>query len=294
MKRKYLVLGGDLRNVKLAKMLADDGNKVYSFGLDRSDEILDDGRIENCTNLKSAIEKAQIIIAPIPFSSNGDNINAPFSHDKIMIEDLIKQNKDKIFITGSIKDNIKKELDEKYLEVIDIMKRDDLAILNTIATAEGTIEVAIKNTDKILQGSKVLILGFGRVGKIVANKFSKLSAIVTCAARKVSDLAWIKAYGYNSLNINDMLYDLKDFDIIINTVPQTILKEKELKHVNSEALLIDLASAPGGIDGKAAVNMGLNFIWALALPGRIAPTSSAKFIKDTVYTILDEMSKNVE
>ena len=55
MKRKYLVLGGDLRNVKLAKMLADDGNKVYSFGLDRSDEILDDGRIENCTNLKSAI-----------------------------------------------------------------------------------------------------------------------------------------------------------------------------------------------------------------------------------------------
>ena len=294
MKRKYLVLGGDLRNVKLAKMLADDGNKVYSFGLDRSDEILDDGRIENCTNLKSAIEKAQIIIAPIPFSSNGENINAPFSHDKIMIEDLIKQNKRKIFITGSIKDNIKKELDEKYLEVIDIMKRDDLAILNTIATAEGTIEVAIKNTDKILQGSKVLILGFGRVGKIVANKFSKLSAIVTCAARKVSDLAWIKAYGYNSLNINDMLYDLKDFDIIINTVPQTILKEKELKHVNSEALLIDLASAPGGIDGKAAVNMGLNFIWALALPGRIAPTSSAKFIKDTVYTILDEMSKNVE
>lgn len=294
MKRKYLVLGGDLRNVKLAKMLADDGNKVYSFGLDRSDEILDDGRIENCTNLKSAIEKAQIIIAPVPFSSNGENINAPFSHDKIMIEDLIKQNKDKIFITGSIKDNIKKELDEKYLEVIDIMKRDDLAILNTIATAEGTIEVAIKNTDKILQGSKVLILGFGRVGKIVANKFSKLSAIVTCAARKVSDLAWIKAYGYNSLNINDMLYDLKDFDIIINTVPQTILKEKELKHVNSEALLIDLASAPGGIDGKAAVNMGLNFIWALALPGRIAPTSSAKFIKDTVYTILDEMSKNDE
>lgn len=294
MKRKYLVLGGDLRNVKLAKMLADDGNKVYSFGLDRSDEILDDGRIENCTNLKSAIEKAQIIIAPVPFSSNGENINAPFSHDKIMIEDLIKQNKNKIFITGSIKDNIKKELDEKYLEVIDIMKRDDLAILNTIATAEGTIEVAIKNTDKILQGSKVLILGFGRVGKIVANKFGKLSAIVTCAARKVSDLAWIKAYGYNSLNINDMLYDLKDFDIIINTVPQTILKEKELKHVNSEALLIDLASAPGGIDGKAAVNMGLNFIWALALPGRIAPTSSAKFIKDTVYTILDEMSKNVE
>ena len=96
----------------------------------------------------------------------------------------------------------------------------------------------------------MLILGFGRVGKIVANKFSKMSALVTCAARKVSDLAWIKAYGYNSLNINDMLYDLKEFDIIINTVPQTILRERELKHIDAEALLIDLASSPGGIDGK--------------------------------------------
>lgn len=294
MKNRYLVLGGDLRNVKLAGMLADDGNRVYSFGQDRSDEILDDGRIEKCTSLKTAMEKAQVIIGPVPFSSNEDFINAPFAHDKIMIDDLMKTNKGKIFISGSIKDNLRKQLDEKYMEVIDIMKRDDLAILNTIATAEGTIEVAIKNTDKILQGSRVLILGFGRVGKIVANKFSKMSAIVTCAARKVSDLAWIKAYGYNSLNINDMLYDLKEFDIIINTVPQTILRERELKHIDAEALLIDLASSPGGIDGKMAKSMGLNFIWALALPGRIAPSSSAKFIKDTVYTILEEMSKRVE
>ena len=294
MKNRYLVLGGDLRNVKLAGMLADDGNRVYSFGQDRSDEILDDGRIEKCTSLKTAMEKAQVIIGPVPFSSNEDSINAPFAHDKIMIDDLMKTNKGKIFISGSIKDDLKKKLDEKYMEVIDIMKRDDLAILNTIATAEGTIEVAIKNTDKILQGSRVLILGFGRVGKIVANKFSKMSALVTCAARKVSDLAWIKAYGYNSLNINDMLYDLKEFDIIINTVPQTILRERELKHIDAEALLIDLASSPGGIDGKIAKSMGLNFIWALALPGRIAPSSSAKFIKDTVYTILEEMSKRVE
>ena len=294
MKNRYLVLGGDLRNIKLAGMLADDGNRVYSFGQDRSDEILDDGRIEKCTSLKTALEKAQVIIGPVPFSSNEDFINAPFAHDKIMIDDLMKTNKGKIFISGSIKDDLKKKLDEKYMEVIDIMKRDDLAILNTIATAEGTIEVAIKNTDKILQGSRVLILGFGRVGKIVANKFSKMSALVTCAARKVSDLAWIKAYGYNSLNINDMLYDLKEFDIIINTVPQTILRERELKHIDAEALLIDLASSPGGIDGKMAKSMGLNFIWALALPGRIAPSSSAKFIKDTVYTIIEEMSKRVE
>ena len=121
MKYKYLVLGGDLRNVKLAQMLVDDGNKVYSFGQDKSDEILDDGRIEKCHTLKEAIDKSQIIIAPVPFSSNEEFINAPFSHDKIMIDELMKSNKSKMFISGSLKDNIKDELQNKYLEVIDII-----------------------------------------------------------------------------------------------------------------------------------------------------------------------------
>ena len=211
-----------------------------------------------------------------------------------MIDDLLKSNKGKIFVGGNIREEIKSKLGEKYSEVIDLMKREELAVLNTIATAEGTIQVAINNTDKILQGSKVLILGFGRVGKILASKFRNLSAIVTCAARKVSDFAWIKAYGYDCLDINDMLYDLKDFDIIINTVPQTIIKEKELKHMNPDVLLIDLASAPGGIDSKMAVNMGLKFVWALALPGKIAPSSSAEFIKETIYNIIDERAKKIE
>lgn len=294
MKHKFLVLGGDLRSVKLAQMLAADDNKVISFAQERFDEILDNNMIEKSTSLKAAIDKAQIIVAPVPFSGNGETINTPFSDEKIMIEDLLKGNKNKILVAGSINEEIKEKLSEKYLDVIDVMKREELAILNTIATAEGTIEVAIRSTDKILQGSRVLILGFGRVAKIVASKFSKLSAVVTCAARKISDLAWIKAYGYDSLDINNMLYDLNDFDIIINTVPQTIINERELKHMNSEVVLIDLASAPGGIDSKAAVNMGLKFVWALALPGKVAPSSSAKFIKETIYNILDEMSKKVE
>ncbi len=294
MKHKFLILGGDLRSIRLAQILSEDDNKVYSFGQERSDEIIDNGMIERCNSLKAGLDKAQIIVAPVPFSNNGESINTPFSDEKIMIEDLLKANKNKLLIGGNISEEIQKKLSEKYLDVIDIMKREELAILNTIATAEGTIEVAISNTDKILQGSRVLILGFGRVAKIVASKFSKLSAIVTCAARKVSDLAWIKAYGYDSLDIHDMLYDLKDFDIIINTVPQTIIHEKELKHMDSDVLLIDLASAPGGIDSKMAKNMGLKFVWALALPGKIAPSSSAKFIKETIYNILEERSKKVE
>ena len=231
MRQKYLILGGDLRNIKLAEMLLNDNNKVLSYGLEKSEEIEENNQIDKITNLQNAIEKVDIIVAPTPFSKDGESLNSPFAKEEIKIEQIIKPNKNKILIAGGIKEAIKQQLDEKYLKVIDVMKREELVILNTIATAEGAIEVAIKSTDKILQGSKVLILGFGRVAKIVANKFSLLSTNVTCAARKTTDLAWIEAYGYDSININDMLYDLKDFDIIINTVPQIIIKEKELKHM---------------------------------------------------------------
>ena len=266
MKQKFLILGGDLRSVKLAEMLINDNNKVFAYGLEKSEDIQENNQIDKISNLQSAIEKVDIIVAPTPFSSNGETINSPYSKEEIKIEQLVKSNKQKIIIAGGIKESIKEQLEEKYLKVIDVMKREELAILNTIATAEGTIKVAIENTDKILQGASVLVLGFGRVAKIVASKFSLLSTKVTCAARKISDLAWIEAYGYNSININDMLYELKDFDIIINTVPQIIIKEKELKHMKPDVLLIDLASKPGGIEGTKAIQMGLKYIWALAIP----------------------------
>lgn len=266
MKQKFLILGGDLRSIKLAEMLINDNNKVFAYGLEKSEDIQENNQIDKISNLQSAIEKVDIIVAPTPFSSNGETINSPYAKEEIKIEQLVKSNKQKILIAGGIKESIKEQLEEKYLKVIDVMKREELAILNTIATAEGTIKVAIENTDKILQGASVLVLGFGRVAKIVANKFSLLSTKVTCAARKISDLAWIEAYGYNSININDMLYELKDFDIIINTVPQLLIKERELKHMKSDVLLIDLASSPGGIDSVAATQMGLKYVWALALP----------------------------
>ena len=279
MKQRFLILGGDLRSIKLAEMLINENNKVFSFGLEKSEEIEENNQIDKMSNLSNAIDKVDIIIAPTPFSRNGESINSPFSNEEIKIEQLIKSNKNKIFIAGGIKEHIMKQLEEKYFKVIDLMRREELSVLNTIATAEGAIEVAIKHTDKILQGSNVLILGFGRVAKIVANKFSLLSTNVTCAARKTTDLAWIEAYGYESININDMLYDLKDFDIIINTVPQIIIKEKELKHLKHDVLLIDLASNPGGIESQTAIRMGLKYEWALALPRKSCSSIISRIYK---------------
>ena len=292
MNTNFAIIGGDLRIIKLAKMLADEGNMVYTFGLEKAEELKGQDNIIFTEKLSKAIpEDVEIVIGPIPFSSNGVNINAPFSKDEISIRELVHYLNAKILIAGSIMPEVYNMANDEYVEIIDIMKREELAVLNTVSTAEGTIEIAIANTNKIIHGSKVLILGFGRIGKVLARKMAGLSAKVTCAARKDEDLAWIRAYGHNETNINILGENLGEFDIIINTVPHLILNKERLQYVKEDCLLIDLASNPGGIDKKEAKERNLKLIWALALPGKVAPVTTAEFIKDTIYNILKEIYK---
>ena len=291
MKNKLAVIGGDLRIAKLAIMLANDGNEVYVYGLEKSEEIRRQKNIIQCDTIRKAIDDVEIVIGPIPFSSNGNTINMPFSDKEITIREMMHNINAKVLIAGSILPEVYEMANDEYIEIIDIMKREELAVLNTIATAEGTIQVAIENTNRILHGSEVLILGFGRIGKVLARKLAGLSVKVTCAARKDEDLAWIEAYGHKSLNINNLCENLRPFDIIINTVPHIILTEQKLEYVKKETLLIDLASNPGGIDKKAIKDRNLKFVWALSLPGKVAPTTSAEFIKNTIYNILREIYK---
>ncbi len=291
MVKEFAVVGGDLRTIKLAKILAKEGNMVYTYGLEKAEELKEIKNIIFCEKLIEAVKMVQVVIGPIPFSSDGININMPFSVGKLSIREFMHNLNAKILIAGTIAPDVYELANDEYIEIVDIMKREELAVLNTIATAEGAIEIAIANTNKILHGSNVLVLGFGRIGKVLARKLAGLSTKVTCAARKEEDLAWIKAYGHKGININQIDKNLSEFDVIINTVPQMILTAEKLGYVKQECLLIDLASNPGGIDKKVAKEKGLQLIWALALPGKVAPTTTAEFIKDTIYNILKEIYK---
>lgn len=288
---KFAIIGGDLRIVKLAEMLAKEENEVYVYGLEKAIDLKDFKNIKQCDTIKKAIQDVEIVIGPIPFSSNGNTINMPFSGNEVTIREMMHVLNAKVLIAGGIIPDVYGMANDEYIEIIDIMKREELAVLNTIATAEGTIQLAIENTNKILHGSEVLILGFGRIGKVLARKLAGLSAKVTCAARKDEDLAWIQAYGHKATNINTIGENLNKFDIIINTVPHVILTEERLKFVKKDCLLIDLASNPGGIDKKTVKDQNLKFVWALSLPGKVAPTTSAEFIKDTIYNIVKEIYK---
>lgn len=276
------IIGGDLRIVKLVDMLNADGYNVYTYGLEQAN--IDD--IQKCKSIEEVSEKSDIIVSSIPFTSDGVNVNTPFSKNKISIEEVAKYIKGKTFIAGRIEE----ELYQKFSEtkVIDLLKREELTVLNTIATAEGTIQIAMEESTKTLHGSKILVMGFGRVSKILSNMLKGIGAEVYCETRTTVNCAWIKAYGYNPILLDELDEELNKFDVIINTIPHIILNKERLKKVKKDCIIIDIASNPGGVDRNSAKELGIKMIWALSLPGRVAPITSAEFIKETLENIIKD------
>lgn len=291
MSKNFFVIGGDLRVVKLVKILADK-NVVYTYGLEKSKEIDGNENIIKCKKIdEEVLYKNKIVIGPIPFSKDGSNIYAPYKDNEIEIKEVFKRIRGKQLIAGSIKDEIYKIAKEDDIKITDLLQNEKLAILNCISTAEGAIEIAIRETDRIIHGSNILVLGFGRIGKVLSKKLQGLSVNVTCAARKQEDLAWIKAYGFNEIDINDMREKLSKFDIIFNTVPHQILTKDKFDYINPNCTIIELATPPGGIDRTAADEKNIKVIDALALPGKVAPTTTAKFMKDLIFEIINDKQR---
>lgn len=279
------MIGGDLRNIKLAELLKNDGLKISVFGIDEG-SILKEDKIKKYSSIEELLYNENIIIMPVPFSKDNVYLNAPYSKKGIKINEAIKKIKDKTIITGAIKDEYSSILEKNNTKVIDLMKEEDLTILNTIPTAEGALQIAMEETKKTIFNSNVLVLGFGRVGKTVADRFKAIGAKVYCEARKEKDISWIKTFGYGFLSLDDLDNKICKFDIIINTIPSIIIRKEQIENIKKECLIIDLASAPGGIDKNAIENTNIKCITALGLPGKVAPITSAEFIKEKIYNIL--------
>ncbi|MCI9000258.1 MAG: dipicolinate synthase subunit DpsA [Clostridia bacterium] len=283
--KNIAVVGGDLRIVKLVEMLQKEEYQVKTYALEKATEIKD----THTNSIFECIQNADIVLGPLPLSTTGQQLNTPFSDTKIQVEELINQIGGKSFIAGSIKPEVYQMVEEKDITLLDIIKREELAVLNAISTAEGAIQIAINETPKNLHGNNVLVLGFGRIGKVLSKMLDGIGAKVACEARKTTDLAWIKAYGYEPINLIELKENLNRFDIIINTIPYIVLTKDMLQEVKKDTLIIDLASNPGGVDRQAIKELGIKFNWALSLPGKVSPITSAEFMKETLLNMFKEI-----
>jgi len=282
---RFAVIGGDMRIASLARSLYRHGDAVRCFALERAGlppEILSPG-------LGEAVRGADCVILPLPVTGGRGLLNAPLSDAEHPMDAVLAAiPPETVVCAGRVDGETERASRARGIELVDYFQREELAVCNAVATAEGAVGLIIQDTATTLWRSRILVIGFGRVGRLTADRLRALGAELWCSARKCGDRAWIEALGMHPLDTRALSGELRRFDVVVNTVPAPVLTESLLRELRPETLCIDLASRPGGIDFAAAGTLGLRAVWALSLPGETAPVSAGDMILDTVRNIMKE------
>lgn len=279
------VLGGDKRQVALAESIAADGYNVYAVGFDN---ISFKENVKKST-LEEAVQKCENIILPLPVTNDGIILNMAYSDDVIPLDDeFADQMRNKQVFGGMMGKLYQTSEIWESIETYDYYTREEFAVQNAVPTAEGALEIAIHEYPGTVNGSRCLIVGFGRIGKTLAWMLRGIGANVTVSCRRPSDLSWVKSYGYTAIKVDEICEKDNHYDIIFNTAPAMIFNRRVLSKMHSSALIIDLSSMPGGVDFETAAKLGIKTIHALSLPGKVAPKTAGEIIKNTIYHIMEE------
>ena len=284
MKRTVTMLGGDLRQVWLAKLMAADGWVVCTWGLEK-------GSAPYPVPLHQALS-SEMIVLPLPIRRGG-RIHLPLADSVLETEELWPRLHGEQLLLGGMAGGLPRKLLLGHgLTLLDYYQREEVQILNAIPTAEGAIQRGMAETEGTLQETRCLVIGYGRIGKVLAHRLQAMGADVTVVARKYSDLAWIHAYGMRGLPSGEMTGHMGSFGLIFNTVPALVLDAPLLAEISPECVLMELASQPGGIDRSAAEKLNLRVVDAPGLPGIVAPRTAAAAIQQGIYHILEERGES--
>lgn len=282
------MLGCDQREVDLAIALIGQGADLRLVGFPN------EGPLKKALHFKipaEAVRGARAVIAPMSNTNLIGEITARLDGSKELIKlgELIPLLPARTpFLIGVAKPVIHGLCTQYGLQLIEIAEIDELAILNSIPTAEGALQVAMENTSITIHNSRCLVLGLGRCGSTLTRLLLALGAKVTVASRSNADLARAFALNAEPLPLAKLKTGI-EFDLIFNTIPAMVLSRSYLRLLEQNTVIIDIAASPGGTDFTAAEQLGILAIHALSLPGRVAPQTAGEILVRTIPHLLEKL-----
>lgn len=280
-------LGGDARQLEVIEQLTAKDAVVSLIGFDQlQHQIVGVKKVDLTPELMTSID---VLILPTVVHENG-KIDTLFSSEEIYInEQTLQQLPDHALVyTGFAKPFLKEWCSQNRIELIELFDRDDVAIYNSIPTAEGALMMAIENTDFTIHGSKSMVLGLGRTGLTMARTLRGIGAEVTVGVRKSEHAARAIEMGFKPIHIQKLDRHVKEIDLLFNTIPTMIVTAKVIANLPHHAVIIDLASKPGGTDFRFAEKRGIKALLAPGLPGIVAPRTAGRIIANCIIQILSE------
>ncbi len=279
--KKWLVVGGDRRQIAAVNYLREQGISVAAWGI---------GEQSTESDWKKAVQDSDILLLPLPITSDGVRVQCPLNEGiGIRFLSLLEAIRaDALIFGGKIPDLWMEQARQAGVSVCDYFLSESLQMKNAMPTVEAAIMLAMQALPVTLDGCSVAILGYGRIASLLAERLIALGADVTVYARKERDLAHAKlrhckAIPLKGTDKDSTLCDLTDrCRIVFNTVPMQIVSEKVLECWRRDCILMELASLPGGFDTVSAEKMGFPLIFAQGLPGKHFPETAGIMIAQTV------------
>ncbi|MGF7142874.1 dipicolinate synthase subunit A [Anaerotaenia torta] len=296
------IFGGDTRQAYMAALFSAKG---YPTAVCRTPVEVVPGSFASLPSLEELFQSCRILIGPIPFTRDQvtiytSSIAGSAAPSPLLPEDMTVEHaaglltEGHLLFGGVLPPSIIKACETKGIFFHDLMKDERIAILNAIATAEGTIMEAIAGSDRNLHGSKCLVLGYGRCARVLAAKLKAMDAHVLAAARSAEAVAYAEAAGLSSLFLPYIKCVLPSCDFIFNTIPAPVLTPDCLDYVDKHACIIDIASAPGGVDFTYAAKLGLNARLCLGLPGKVAPRTSSDILVTAIDSVIKQQAEKTK
>lgn len=283
--KKIAVLGGDARQIALAEYFAARGMHVRCFGLPESA----DKRVQCVQSVQKAVEGVALAVLPLPASPDGKYLNMPLMQEMEapLLSDLLDTvPQGTVVAGGKLAPSFKALAAERGVRTVDYFESEELQRKNALPTAEGAVSVLMREIPRTVCGLEIGITGFGRVAEALAGLLLAMGAKVTVIARRQEALEKAAGMGCETVLLRGdrgMIDFARQHTVIFNTVPFWLFSAAVLENMSPKALIVDLASAPGGVDANAAALHGIKVIWALSLPGKYAPITAGEIIAETVW-----------
>jgi dipicolinate synthase subunit A len=289
---QVLLLGGDARQLEVIRKLTELDASVTVSGFDGLHSSLD-GAVQ-AEFEEQLFESVDALLLPAVGTDDQGIIQSVFSDRQMQLSDshFAKLPKHCTVYTGMAKPYLSQLCEQHSLSLIELFDRDDVAIYNSIPTAEGALMMAIQNTDITIHGSSAMVLGFGRTGFTMARTLQGLGSKVKVGVRRSEHFARAAEMGFEPFYISGLLQHVSNIDLLFNTIPTMIVTAQIIANLPSRAVIIDLASKPGGTDFRFAEKRGIKAMLAPGLPGIVAPKTAGRIMADCLtQLILDDTIK---
>jgi len=284
-------LGGDARSRAMATRLASLGARVTAYGLFEGDTP---PNVKVASTVQEALGECHAVILPMPAFDGEGRLFCSMTHNTAPITGkwLFEHVDPGVPVYGGrLSQDMLALARERGITVCDYAEMEEVQIRNAVPTVEGALCLAMQSLDVTLWGARVAVLGYGRIGALLAQRLQELGAHTTVAARKVRDVARIEVAGHRALHIRDeasLLPLTAGFDVIFNTVPYRILTPSLMAAMPKETLMIELASSPGGWDRGAP--MSCRALYAPGLPAKHTPKTAGNILADCLWPLLKEVT----